>query len=170
MEKKHIVVLLVRDAPGVMTKITGLFARRNFNIDTINVGKTNSPKVSRIVLTLEANQKTLEQLEKQVNKLIDVIKVIELDPEKSVVRELCLVKVSVKDQNARKELTTYAETFRASIVDITHNSMVIQLAGKPEQIDSFLALIKKFGIIEVSRTGTDAIARGAGNGSKQGKQ
>ena len=159
MTEKHILSLLVKDEPGVMNRITGLFSRRNYNIDTITVGKTNVEGVSKIVLSLKANEKTLEQIKKQVNKIVEVVKIVEMKEKDAVVRELCLIKVSVKNQDARNEITSFAETFRANIVDITHNAATIQLTGKPSQIEAFLGLMQKFGIKEISRTGITALER-----------
>lgn len=161
MKREYIVCLLVKDEPGVMNRITGLIARRNFNIDTIAVGKTEKAGISKIILTISATQRILEQLKKQLGKLVDVVKVIEIPQENAIVRELCLVKVAVKNQNARKEITSYAKMFRANIVDVTPKSLIIQLAGKPKKIEAFLDLIKKFGIKEISRSGKDAMIRGS---------
>ncbi len=161
-EKTHILYLIVRDEPGVMNRLTGLFSRRNFNIDTITVGKTNQQGLSRIVISLNADDETLEQLKKQLGKLIDVEKIGELNDKTAVVRELCLVTVAVKNQNARKEITSFANIFRANIVGVSKESLIIQLAGKPMQIEAFLDLVKKHGIKDISRTGVNAISRGNG--------
>ena len=161
-DKTHIVYLIVRDAPGVMNRVTGLIARRNFNIDTITVGKTNQRGLSRIVISLSANNETLEQLKKQLGKLIDVEKIGELNDKNAVVRELCLVTVAVKNQNARKELTSFANIFRANIVGVSKKSLTIQLTGKPMQIEAFLDLVGKHGIKDISRTGINAISRSNG--------
>jgi len=161
-DKTHVVYLIVRDAPGVMNRVTGLIARRNFNIDTITVGKTNQQGLSRIVVSFNANDETLEQLKKQLGKLIDVEKIGELNDKTAVVRELCLVTVAVKNQNARKEITSFADIFRAKIVDVSKKSLTIQLTGKPLQIEAFLDLVRKHGIKDISRTGVNAISRSNG--------
>ncbi len=162
---KHIISMLVEDEPGVMTRISGLFARRGFNINTITVGKTQVPNVSKIVITVKGDDRTIEQIEKQVNKLVDVFKVIEMKDDESVTRELCLVKVSLSSDKAKTDIMRYAQVYKAPIVDITPKSATIQLVGKPQKNDAFLELMKPFGIKDISRTGTTAIHRG-GNGEK----
>ncbi|MBN2067981.1 MAG: acetolactate synthase small subunit [Candidatus Diapherotrites archaeon] len=161
-EHKHIVGILVEDQPGVLTKLSGLFARRGFNIDTIIVGKTAIPLVSHIVISLYGGDRTLEQLEKQLNKLVDVVKIIDLNPERSVVREHCLVKVA-SSAKMREDLVNISKLHKANALDLGKDSMVIEIVGKPEKIDNFLSLMKKYGIKEVSRTGINAMQR-ASNG------
>lgn len=157
--RKHIIGLLVEDEPGVMVRIASMFSRRGFNIDTITVGKTNRDGISQIIVTLEGDDSTLEQVEKQLNKLVDVIKLTDLNEEKSVVREHCLVKVSAMDESARKEIMSYSDIYRNSIVDLAHDSVIVEMTGTPKKVDAFLDLIKKFGIKEISRTGVNAMQR-----------
>ncbi len=158
-EKTHIVDMIVKDEPGVMNRVTGLFSRRNFNIDTITVGKTLEKGLSRIVITVKADNDTLEQLKKQLGKLIDVEKIGEINQENAVVRELCLVKISAKTPAVRKEIISFADIFRANIVDVSKDSITAQIVGKPDQIDAFIKLVKKHGVKEISRTGVNAISR-----------
>lgn len=156
-EKKHIISMLVEDQPGVMTRISGMFARRGFNIDTITVGKTNRPGVSKIVITVIGDDSTLEQVEKQINKLIDVTKVSDLG--NGIIRELCLIKVKTPDKKTKDSLFEYAKVYKAKFVDVNHKSMTLELIGVPEKIDSFIEMVKSYGIIDISRTGVTAMSR-----------
>ena len=158
-EKRHIIGILVEDQPGVMAKLSGLFARRGFNIDTIIVGKTAQEGVSHIVISLVADDKTLEQVEKQVNKLVDVIKILDLNPEHSVVREHCLIKVS-SNEKTRQDILNLIQLHKANPLDVNHESIVIEVVGSPEKIDSFIELMRKYGIKEFSRSGINALQRG----------
>src|SRR3989338_5560343 len=140
-EKRHVIAMLVEDQPGVLTRIAGMFARRGFNIDTITVGKTTKKGVSKMVFTIIGDDRNLEQVEKQVNKLIDTIKVIELHENKSVVRELCLIKVTVPNKKAKEEILRYAKIFKTKIVDITPDSVSAEIVGTPDKIQSFIDLM-----------------------------
>lgn len=158
-KKKHIVGLLVRDEPGLLTRISGLFSRRGFNIDTIIVGKTANPGISHIVITMIGEDDLLEQLEKQVNKVVDVIKVVDLNRQHAVVREHCLVKVS-SNEKLRADIVNFSEIHKCKVLDINHDSVIIEIVGSPEKIDSFLELMRKYGIKEMSRSGVNAMQRG----------
>jgi len=159
-ERKHVIAMLVEDQPGVLTRIAGMFARRGFNIDTITVGKTTNPGISQMVVSVMCDDETLEQIQKQVHKLIDTIKVNEMSEESSVIRELCLLKVSLSDKKKKEEVLRYSKIYKTKIVDITPKHVTCELIGEPAKIDSFIELMKQFGIKEVSRTGVTAIARG----------
>ena len=156
---KHTIGMTVYDEPGVMAKISGMFARRGFNIDTITVGNTQENGISKIVITVDADNKKIEQIEKQLNKMIDVIKVSELSADLSVIRELCLVKVSASDKKAHDEIVKYANVYKNKIVDITPKSITLEIIGEPLKINTFLELVKPFGIKDVSRTGVTGMAR-----------
>ena len=158
MEKKHVIAMLVEDQPGVLTRISGMFARRGFNIDTITVGKTNHPGISKIVITALGDEATLEQVEKQINKLIDVTKVTELGT--GIIRELCLIKIKTLDKKTKDSLFEYAKVYKAKFVDVNHKSMTLEIIGVPEKIDSFIEMVKEYGIVDISRTGVTAMARG----------
>lgn len=158
MEKKHIISMLVEDQPGVLTRIAGMFARRGFNIDTITVGKTNHPGISKIVITVLGDDSVLEQVEKQINKLIDVTKVSEQGS--GIIRELCLIKVKTADKKVKDALFNYAKVYKAKFVDVNHKSMTLEIIGVPEKIDSFIEMVKEFGIVDISRTGVTAMQRG----------
>lgn len=159
-EKSHVIAMLVEDQPGVLTRIAGLFARRGFNIDTITVGKTERKGVSKMVITVIGDDRIIEQVEKQVNKLIDAIKVIEMPEESSVIRELCLLKVAIPDKKAKEDILRYAKIYKTKIVDITPKSATAEIIGPPAKIDAFIDLMRQFGIKEMSRTGVTAISRG----------
>lgn len=156
---RHIVGMIVEDKPGVMQKISGMFTRRGFNIDTIAVGKSETAGLSRITLSMIADENTLEQLIKQLYKTINVIRVFKMPEKGSVVRELCLVKVYIKDENSRSDVMKYSDVFKGKIVDISPSSATIQLVGTPEKIDAFLDILRPFGMKEVARTGIIAISR-----------
>ena len=158
-DRKHVISMLVEDQPGVLTRIAGMFARRGFNIDTITVGKTTKKGISKMVVTVIGDEATLEQVEKQVNKLIDTLKVTEMTDDNSVIRELCLVKVAIANKKQKEEVLRYTKIYKTKIVDITQKYITAELIGEPAKIDSFIDLMKQFGIKEVSRTGATAIGR-----------
>ena len=159
-QRKHVIAMLVDDQPGVLTRIAGMFARRGFNIDTITVGKTTKTGISKMVITVIGDDDTLEQVEKQVNKLIDTIKVTEMPEDKSVIRELCLLKIAIPNKKAKEEILRYTKIYKTKIVDITQKSVTAELIGEPAKIDAFIDLMKQFGVKEVSRTGVTAVSRG----------
>ncbi len=159
--RKHILSILVEDKPGVLTRIAGLFARRGFNIDTLAVGPTDDDAVSRITLTLDGAVHPIDQVTKQLHKLINVLKIRDLEPEETLARELALFKVSA-DGAARAEVMQVCEIFRAKIVDVTKRSVVIEVTGTCEKVDAFERLVRPFGLIEMARTGEIAISRGRG--------
>lgn len=156
---RHIVGMVVEDKPGVMQRIAGMFTRRGFNIETIAVGKSETPGLSRITLSMMADEDTLEQLTKQLHKIVEVIRVFKMGEKSSVTRELCLVKVHVKDEGARSEVIESSDVFKGKIVDISPSSTTIQLVGTSEKIDDLLDILRPFGMKEVVRTGVVAISR-----------
>jgi acetolactate synthase-1/3 small subunit len=157
--RKHVLSILVENKPGVLTRIAGLFARRGFNIDTLAVGPTEDERVSRITLTLDGAVHPMDQVTKQLHKLVNVLKIRDLEPEDTLARELALFKVSV-DGPGRTEVMQVCEIFRAKIVDVTRRSVVIEVTGTFEKIAAFEQLVRPFGLIEMARTGEIAIARG----------
>jgi acetolactate synthase-1/3 small subunit len=157
--RKHVLSILVENKPGVLTRITGLFARRGFNIDTLAVGPTEDDSVSRITLTLDGALHPIDQVTKQLHKLVNVLKIRDLEPEDTLSRELALFKVSAEGVG-RTEVMQICEIFRAKIVDVTRRSVVIEVTGTFEKIEAFERLIRPFGLIEMARTGEIAIARG----------
>jgi len=155
----HIISTLVEDKPGVLQKVAGMFNRRGFNIDSITVGNSEVEGQSRMVITVHADEKGLEQVMKQLNKLIDVIKIKDIT-QNAVKRELCLVKVNVPDAKARAEIMQYTNIFRAHILDVSEESLMIELTGDKKKINAFISLVENFGIKRIARTGLTAMSRG----------
>jgi len=157
--RKHILSILVENKPGVLTRITGLFARRGFNIDTLAVGPTDNETVSRITLTLDGAVHPIDQVTKQLHKLINVLKIRDLEPKETLARELALFKVSA-DGATRGEVMQICEIFRAKVVDVTKRSVIVEVTGTQDKVEAFEALVRPFGLIEMARTGEIAISRG----------
>jgi acetolactate synthase-1/3 small subunit len=157
--RKHIVSILVENKPGVLTRVTGLFARRGFNIDTLAVGPTDNDSVSRITITLDGAVHSIDQVTKQLHKLINVLKIRDLEPDETLARELALFKISA-DGEGRAEVMQICEIFRAHIVDVSKRAVVAEVTGTQEKVDAFERLIRPFGLIEMARTGEIAIGRG----------
>ena len=158
-EKYHVISTLVENKPGVLQKVAGLFTRRDFNIDSITVGESEVDGLARMVITVKADEKILEQVIKQLNKLVDVIKIKDIS-KNAVKRELCLVKVNIPNEKARAEIMQYANIFRAKIVDVTEETLLIEITGDMEKTNAFISLLKGYGIKKISRTGLTAMARG----------
>jgi acetolactate synthase I/III small subunit len=159
--RKHILSILVENKPGVLTRIAGLFARRGFNIATLAVGPTDDERVSRVTLTLDGAKHPIDQVTKQLHKLVNVIKIRDLEPEETLARELALFKVSADGAN-RSEVMQICEIFRAKIVDVSRRSVVVEVTGDCDKVDAFERLVRPFGLVEMARTGEIAIARGRG--------
>jgi acetolactate synthase-1/3 small subunit len=157
----HIITFLVEDRPGVFAKVTGLIRRRNFNISSIAVGPTYIKKVTRMTFLINADEATLEQVVKQLNKMIEVLRVTELKPQDSVMRELALIKINTTDQQERNEALQFSNIFRGNVLDVSPTSLTVEITGDSEKIDAFLELTNRFGIIEVARTGITALSRGS---------
>ncbi|MBI4372892.1 MAG: acetolactate synthase small subunit [Candidatus Omnitrophica bacterium] len=157
---KHIVSVLVENHFGVLAHVSGLFSARGFNIDSLAVGETEDPSVSRMTIVAQGDDRVLEQIMKQLDKLVDVIKVQDLAEEDMIERELVLVKVSVSASN-RSEIMQIVNTFRGKVVDVNPKSMTLEVTGNESKIDAMLELLRPFGLKEVVRTGTIAIARKA---------
>ncbi|QHT62719.1 acetolactate synthase small subunit [Paenibacillus lycopersici] len=157
--KRHTIAVLVNDQPGVLQRVSGLFGRRGFNIESITVGTSEEAGLSRMVIVTTGDDNTLEQVIKQLYKLIDVIKVIDLSANPMVARELALIKVNAEPA-ARPEIMGVVETFRAAVVDIGTHSLMVQVVGDTEKIDAMVELMKPYGIRELSRTGVTAMTRG----------
>jgi acetolactate synthase-1/3 small subunit len=159
--RKHILSILVENKPGVLTRIAGLFARRGFNIDTLAVGPTDDPTLSRITLTLDGAMHPIDQVTKQLHKLVNVIKIRDLEPAETVARELALFKVSADGAN-RAEVMQMVEIFRGKIIDVARRSVIVEVTGSWEKIEAFERMVRPFGLIEMARTGEIAISRGRG--------
>lgn len=151
--------MLVENSAGVLSRVAGLFSRRGYNIDSLTVGETTDPKVSRMTVTVTGDDDVLEQIEKQLSKLIDVKEVVELPAEASVCRELVLVKVEC-DTTRRQEIIAISDIFRANIVDVSTESVIIELTGAQSKLNAFIELLNGFKITELARTGITGLARG----------
>jgi acetolactate synthase I/III small subunit len=159
-EKTKVIAALVENKPGVLHSVANMFRRRDFNIESITVGGTEQKDLSRMTITVKGDEKTLEQVVKQMNKLIDVVKVSSLEPENIVTRELALVKVNVPDTRNRSDVINCVEVFRGRVVDVSPEALTIEITGTPDKIDAFLNLMKTYGIMELARTGLTALSRG----------
>jgi acetolactate synthase-1/3 small subunit len=159
--RKHIVSILVENKPGVLTRITGLFARRGFNIDTLAVGPTDDERFSRITLTLDGAVHPIDQVTKQLHKLVNVLKIRDLEPDETLARELALFKVAA-DGAGRAEVMQICDIFRAKVVDVSKRSLTIEVTGTTDKVEAFERLVRPFGLIEMARTGEIAISRGRG--------
>ena len=159
----HTIVALVEDRPGVLNRVSSLFRRRGFNISSLAVGKSEQPHLSRMTFVVEGDEATLEQVTKQLNKLIDVIKVSELVDEDIVARELALVKVRATP-STRSEIIQLVDIFRANIVDVSPHSLIIEVTGEEDKINALYALLRPFGVRELMRTGRIAMSRGSVEG------
>ncbi|WP_026531820.1 acetolactate synthase small subunit [Arthrobacter sp. H41] len=157
---RHTLSVLVEDVPGVLTRVASLFARRAFNINSLAVGPTEIPGMSRITVVVEAEGDLLEQVTKQLNKLINVLKIVELTSETSVQRDHILIKVRA-DAATRLQVTQAADLFRASVVDVSTDSLIIEATGTPEKLSALLSVLEPFGVREIVQSGTLAIGRGA---------
>ena len=156
---KRVLSLLVDNTSGVLSRISGLFSRRGYNIDSITAGVTADPRFTRITIVTSGDQYILEQIEKQVSKLVDVRSVRALDPEESVYRELVMIKLKVSETD-RPVILSVANIFRAKIVDVAPDSLIIELTGDQSKIEAFIDLLGKYEIVELARTGITALSRG----------
>ncbi|HYE68906.1 MAG TPA: acetolactate synthase small subunit [Anaerovoracaceae bacterium] len=157
---KHTISVLVENKAGVLSRISGLFARRGFNIDSLAVGTTEDKNISRITLLVDGDDYIAEQVTKQLNKQIDVIKVRKLDQDEITKRELVLVKVKMSVAQ-RGEIIDIVKIMQGEIVDISHTTMTVEMSDKPEKIDLLIELLSHYNIVEVARTGTIALQKGA---------
>ncbi|WP_166789896.1 acetolactate synthase small subunit [Cryobacterium sp. TMT1-2-2] len=156
----HVLSLLVEDKPGLLTRVAGLFARRGFNIESLAVGHSEIPGLSRITILVDVEDIPLEQVTKQLNKLINVIKIVELDPAQSVQREHLLIKVKV-DNTTRSQVLEAVNLFRARVVDVSTDAVVIEVTGDSGKTQALLRVLEPFGIRELAQSGLLAIGRGS---------
>jgi acetolactate synthase-1/3 small subunit len=159
--RTKVISALVENKPGVLHSVSNMFRRRGFNIESITVGPTEQKGLARMTITVNGDEKTLEQVVKQLNKLVDVVKVGRLDPGSIVTREMALIKVNVPNTKARSDIINCVDVFRGHVVDVSPDTLMIEITGGPDKIDAFLNLMKTFGIIELARTGITALSRGA---------
>jgi len=157
---KHTIAVIVENKPGVLTRIAGMFSRRSFNIDSLSVGATDNPEYSRMTISVQGDEETLEQVIKQLSKLINVIRVSKLDPAESVERELAIIKVSADKEN-RSEIMQLVSVFRAKIIDVSPRSIIIEVTGDQNKVDALERLLRQFGIKEMARTGKVSMVRGS---------
>ena len=156
----HVLSLLVEDKPGLLTRVAGLFARRGFNIESLAVGASEIPGLSRITVVVDVDELPLEQVTKQLNKLVNVIKIVELDPAQAVTREHLLIKVRV-DNTTRSQVLEAVTLFRATIVDVAPDALVIEATGNSGKIQALLRMLEPYGIKEIAQSGLLAIGRGS---------
>ncbi len=156
----HVLSLLVEDKPGLLTRVAGLFARRGFNIESLAVGKSEIEGLSRITVVVDVEELPLEQVTKQLNKLVNVIKIVELDTEQSVLREHLLIKVRV-DNTTRSQILEAVNLFRARVVDVAQDALVIEVTGDSGKIQALLRVLEPYGIKEIAQSGLLAIGRGS---------
>ncbi|HEX2705365.1 MAG TPA: acetolactate synthase small subunit [Candidatus Lustribacter sp.] len=159
MSSKHTLSVLVENKPGVLARIAGLFSRRGFNIDSLAVGPTEHVDISRMTVVVQVDELPLEQVTKQLNKLIEVIKVVELDPTASVQRQVVLIKVRA-DAASRSHILEIVELFRANVIDVAADSLTIEAVGKSEKVNALLAVLEPYGVRELVQSGVVAVGRG----------
>ncbi len=159
--RKHVLSLQVENRAGVLARIAGLFSRRGFNIDTLTVGPTEDPNISRVTLTVDGALHPIDQVTKQLHKLVNVIKIRDMEPEQTIAREMALFRVSAAVEN-RAEIMQFAEIFRGHILDVSRRTLTIEVTGTSDKIEAFERMVRPFGLIEMMRTGEIAISRGRG--------
>ncbi len=157
---RHTLSVLVENKPGVLARIAGLFSRRGFNIDSLAVGPTEHPEVSRMTIVVNVEDSPLEQVTKQLNKLVEVIKIVELDGGASVSRELLLVKLKA-DASTRGQVLEVVQLFKAKVVDVATDAVTVQVVGNADKLDDFLRIVEPFGVRELVQSGVVAIGRGS---------
>lgn len=156
----RILSVIVDNKPGVLFRVTNLFRARNFNIESITVGTTEQHDISRMTIAIQSDSRTTDQLVKQLRKLIDIIEVRILNTESTVFRELALIKMKAHDPTSRMEITHFSNIFRAKILDVSKDSMMVEITGTPDKIDAFKSIVDPYGIIQIARTGISALPRG----------
>jgi len=169
MATKHTLVALVEDKPGVLNAISSLFRRRGFNIDSIAVGHSEQPNLSRVTIVVNGSPAVMEQARKQLNKIIEVIKTFDIKPDESVARELSLIKVKATPET-RSEIMQIVSVFRANIIDVAHDSLTVEVTGDENKVDSLFHLLQSFGIKEMARTGRIAMTRGTMEPLPEGRE
>jgi len=167
--KKHTLSVMVENKPGVLTRAATLFRRRGYNIDSLTVGTTEDPLISRMTIVVQGDDRVIEQVTKQLHKLVDVIKIVDITEERSVERELVLIKVKA-DNNVRSEIVQIVDIFRARIVDMGRNSLIVEATGDSNKIDAIENSLRPFGILELVRTGKVAMVRGGINENNKYKK
>ncbi|SEK32028.1 MULTISPECIES: acetolactate synthase small subunit [Pseudobutyrivibrio] len=160
MESKKVLSILVENTPGLTSRISGLFSRRGYNIDSFSAGVTADPRYTRVTIVTHGDEMILEQIEKQVSKLTEVVDLKVLEHGSSVKRELMLVKISVRNDE-RQDVLTIVEIFKGKVVDVTHDSMILELTGNQDKLEAFLDMLGDYDILELARTGLTGLSRGS---------
>jgi acetolactate synthase I/III small subunit len=160
--RKHVLSILAENQPGVLARIAGLFARRGFNIDSLAVGPTQDTSLSRFTLTVDGAAHPIDQVTKQLHKLVNVIKIRDLEPEETVARELALFKISCADGDVRAQVMQFTDIFRGKTVDVSKRSVTVEITGIDDKIEAFEDMVRPFGLVEMVRTGEIAVSRGRG--------
>jgi acetolactate synthase-1/3 small subunit len=157
--RRHILSILVENKPGVLARIAGLFSRRGFNIETLAVGPTDDERISRVTLTVDGARHPIDQVTKQLHKLVNVLKIRDLEPSETAARELALFKLAAEGE-ARGQIMQFTEIFRGNVIDVSKRSVTIEVTGTDDKIEAFEELVRPYGLIEMVRTGEIAVARG----------
>ncbi len=160
MAKTFIISALVEHKPGVLYKVSNMFWRRGFNIESVAIGTAEQEDLARMTITIKGEEEDAEQLVGQLEKLVDVLKAARLDQERAVIRELALVKLRAKDPKVRSDIFHYVDVFRGRIVDVSPETATVEIVGSKDKIDAFISLTRSFGVVEVARTGETALIRG----------
>ncbi|HLK56633.1 MAG TPA: acetolactate synthase small subunit [Chthonomonadaceae bacterium] len=169
LQQQHTITVLVENHPGVLARVAGLFARRGFNIESLAVSVTDKPEVSRMTIVVGGDHRVLEQITKQLNKLVEVMKVVDYTETTAVERELALIKVNAEAKD-RGEIMQIVEIFRGRIIDMSDKTFIVEVTGGPEKLDKITELLSAYGIRELVRTGIIAMARGAKTASRAGRE
>lgn len=168
---RHVIAALVTNEPGVLAQVAGMFAARGFNIDSLVVGRTENSELSRMTIVVTGDSAVLEQVRKQLQKLVAVVKVVDYSEVPFVERDLCLVQVSTAAENGpgdkREEIITLANLFRAKVVDVSTDRLMIEISGSEDKVEAFIDLVQPYGILELARTGLIAMPRGGNAGDQQ---
>lgn len=158
--RDHIFIALVEHKPGVLQRVASMFSRRRFNIESITVGPTDNKKIARMTILTSGDDAILEQITKQMNKLSCIIKVVDVNKEDAICRELCLVKIHAPDEKSKNQIIQYANVFRGNVVDVSQKALSVEITGDSEKVNAFIDLVRSLGVKEVARTGMTAMQRG----------
>ena len=157
--RKHVIIVRVQHNVGVLSRITGLFAGRGYNIESLTVGQTHEPNIARITIVVNGDERVVEQIVKQLRKLIETLKVRDITDVPHIERELALIKIHTADSDVRDEIMRLTNIFRGKVIDVSHDTYTVEITGNHEKIDAFIDLVKPFGLKDVSRTGVLAVVR-----------
>jgi len=168
-QQEFLLGMVVAHKPGVLHRVSNMFRRRNFNIESISVGATEEKELARMTLAIAGDDRVARQVVRQMEKLLDVVSVSVLDKRRTVQRELALVKLPASDPKTRSDIVNWANVFRSHVVDLSPESVIVEVTGTPDKIDAFIELAKNIGVEEISRTGVTALERGAGTVNRKEK-